>query len=262
MTPTVAIVIRAKNEAAWLGATLAALRGQTWTDWETIVVDSGSTDRTPAIALAGGARLLAIQAADFTYGRSLNVGIDGTAAPLIVSLSAHATPATDRWLATLIAPFADPRIGAVYGRHIPRPNATFLEKLGMRLSGTLGRRRRIQRRGISFSNANGAFRRALWAEQPFDETLPGAEDFAWAQLILRRGQVIAYEPDAAVYHSHGESLGNLLRRVRQDQPVIARAWLGRLNADPARTRWPIPVRLLTAAPVTAADRPPERSAVP
>lgn len=221
----IAIVIRAKDEAALIGATLAAIGQQSRTDHETIVIDSGSRDDTRAIAVDHGARLLEIAPAEFSYGRALNRAIAQTTAPLIVSLSAHATPASSGWLAALIAPLADPRVGAVYGRHLPRANATRLEKLGMRLSGTLGARRRYQTRSIGFSNANGAFRRCLWEIHPFDETLPGAEDFAWAGAIQRLGYAISYEPDAAVYHSHGESIGRLIRRARRDQPVILRSWL-------------------------------------
>lgn len=221
----IAIVIRAKDEAALIGATLAAIRQQSLTDHETIVIDSGSRDCTPEIALRHGARLLHIAPGEFTYGRALNRAVARTRAPLIVSLSAHATPASAGWLAALRAPFDDPRVGAAYGRHLPRANATRLEIFGMRLSGTLGARRRYQTRSIGFSNANGAFRRCLWEVHPFDEALPGAEDFAWAGIIQRQGYSICYEPAAAVYHSHGESLGRLLQRARRDQPVILRSWL-------------------------------------
>jgi glycosyltransferase involved in cell wall biosynthesis len=240
--PKVAIVIRARNEATLLGSTLAAVRRQTCADHETIVIDSGSSDETCAIALAAGAHLLTIRPTDFSYGRALNVAIDRTSAPIVVSLSAHATPVTDTWLAHLTAPLADDRVGAVYGRHVPRLNATRLEVLGMRVSGTLSDIRRDQTRSIGFSNTNGALRRALWERWPFDEALPGAEDYAWARLIVRHGWAIVYEPRAAVYHSHGESLTALARRMLQDQPVIARAWLGLLPAQTSRRRRPIAVQ--------------------
>jgi rhamnosyltransferase len=116
-------------------------------------------------------------------------------------------------------------VAGVYGRHIPRSNASFFELLGMRLSGVTSREIRIQSGSARFSNTNGAFRRNLWEKSPFDESLPGAEDIEWARRMQRQGYSIVYEPRAAVYHSHGESLPRLIRRQLHDQPVILRAYL-------------------------------------
>ena len=90
----------------------------------------------------------------------------------------------------------------------------------MWLSGVTSLKPRRQERDMMFSNANGSFRRWLALEHPFDEGLPGAEDLAWADWIQRQGWAVYYEPDAAVSHSHGESLGRLLRRMMKDQPTI------------------------------------------
>ena len=50
----ISVLIPAKNEAANLAACLASVA---WCD-EVVVVDSGSTDGTPAIARAAGARVV------------------------------------------------------------------------------------------------------------------------------------------------------------------------------------------------------------
>ena len=92
---------------------------------------------------------------------------------------------------------------------------------------------------MMFSNANGAFRRQLCREFPFDERLLGAEDLAWAHLLQHQGYAIVYEPEAPVYHSHGESMPRLLRRLAKDQPTIFKLKLGLLK--PARREAPLPV---------------------
>jgi rhamnosyltransferase len=215
------IVIRAKNEARDIGATLQRVGEQVGVaGFETIVVDSGSTDRTLEIARQYPIHLIQIPPTTFTYGRALNIGIEVARGEFVVSLSAHSLPASERWLAHLLDGFRDRNVAAVYGRHLPRANATKLELVGMRLSGVMSVRARRQTRDMMFSNANGAFRRHLTLDHPFDEIIPGAEDLAWADWAVRQGWAVYYEPRAAVYHSHGEPFGKLIRRMLHDQPTI------------------------------------------
>jgi rhamnosyltransferase len=218
---TASIVIRAKNEASAIGETLDAIYAQrSAPGFEVIVVDSGSTDGTLDIVRKTEARVIEIPPESFTYGRALNIGIAAARGEFVVALSAHSTPVNDRWLASMLEPFRDPTIGAVYGRQLPRANATRLELFGMRLSGVASETPRRQERDMMFSNANGAYRRGLTLEHPFDERLPGAEDLAWADWIERQGWAVYYQPTAAVYHSHGEPFRKLLRRMAKDQPTI------------------------------------------
>ncbi len=235
-----AIVIRAKNEARDIGETLTAIYRQEGVQpIEVVVVDSGSTDGTQDIVRRFPARLIEIAPETFTYGRALNIGIAAATSDVVVSLSAHSLPAHERWLFNLVRNFADWRVAAVYGRQIPRPNATVFDLFGMTLSGVTSSRRRWQEKDMMFSNANGAFRRQLCREFPFDERLLGAEDLAWAHVVQRQGYAIVYEPGAPVYHSHGESLPHLLRRLVKDQPTIFKLKLGLLR--PAQGETPVPV---------------------
>ena len=161
------VVIRAKNEARDIGDTLAMIYRQEGVgEVEVIVVDSGSTDGTQDIVRRFAAQLIEIPPATFTYGRALNIGIAAAHADIVVSLSAHSLPAHERWLANLVRNFADSRVAGVYGRQIPRPNATPLDLFGMALSGVTSARRRWQEKDMMFSNANGAFRRQLCRHDP------------------------------------------------------------------------------------------------
>lgn len=223
--PKVSVIIRAKNEERYLGETLESIRGQHFRDFEVVLVDSGSTDCTVDIAEQYGAKIATIDPCEFTYGRALNVGVRHSEGQLLVSLSAHATPETPEWLGSLVSGFRYPTVAGVYGRHIARSNVSLFELLGMHLSGVTSRDSRLQCGSARFSNTNGAFRRSLWEMAPFDEGLPGAEDIEWARRVQRLGYAILFEPRAAVYHSHGESLPRLLRRQLHDQPVILRVWL-------------------------------------
>jgi rhamnosyltransferase len=185
-----------------------------------VVVDSGSTDGTQAIVRQFPATLIQIRPDVFTYGYALNLGVAAATGDIVATLSAHSLPANADWLRNLLKPFVNPRVAGVYGRQLPRSNATILELLGMRLTGLLDDKPRLLHKRPLFSNANGAFRRPLWLDHPFDEQVGGAEDIAWARTMQERGLLIAYEPTAVVYHSHGEPLLRHLRRASRDIPTV------------------------------------------
>jgi len=222
------VVIRAKNEARYIGETLSALFEQVGVDsYEVVIVDSGSTDETLSIVRAYPLKLIEIPAASFTYGRALNLGIREASGDFVASLSAHSTPVDEHWLANLVEPFKNSRVAGVIGRQVPRANATPLELLNMRfISGLMSAKPELRDRNPMFSNANGAFRRVLWERLPFDESVKGAEDIAWARSMQALGYLIAYEPSAAVYHSHGEPLLRHLRRIAHDAPTVLGNVLG------------------------------------
>ena len=82
-TLDLSVVIPARNEAATIVEQLDALAAQEWSgSWEVVVVDNGSTDATPDVVTAYGAReprvrlVQALERAGLNYAR--NVGIEAT----------------------------------------------------------------------------------------------------------------------------------------------------------------------------------------
>ncbi len=111
--PETSVVIRTFNEERFLPNLLAAIEQQTYRDYETIVVDSGSLDRTREIAAQKADKLLSIESRDFTFGHSLNIGIQQTSGKYIVIVSAHTLPFDEHWLGKLIEPLRDDKIAMV-----------------------------------------------------------------------------------------------------------------------------------------------------
>jgi rhamnosyltransferase len=220
---SVSIIIRARNEAALIGRTLEAIAEQLGGrrdggQVQVLVVDNESADETLDIAMAHADVLVHLPRERWSYGRGLNVGIAEASGEIGVSLAAHAVPADTLWLANLVAPFAaDPSVAGVFGRDVPWPDATIADRIRSALagpySGHAARDAGPIRRGwnaITFSNSNGAFRRALALAVPFCEVVPGSEDSLWANAVIDRGYRVLYQPTARVWHSHHQQLGDLL----------------------------------------------------
>lgn len=235
----ISIVLRTKNEGKLLGKTLDLIRKQDYSPPpEVILVDSGSTDDTLAVASRqDGLRIVKIPAKEFTYGRSLNTGVRASSGDVIVALSAHAFPCGEHWLERLVSHFDDPKVAGVYGRQLPHDDAwpsvkrDYLEFYGQQL--------RIQSDADNpndhcFSNSASAIRRSLWEKHPFDEELPYCEDREWARSMLMLGYKILYEPSAVVCHSHNESLLLVYRRCREE--MLARKLLYQEQFD-NNLRW-------------------------
>ena len=103
--PLCSIIIRANNEERHIGRLLAGIQQQTIRQPEIILVDSGSTDATLAIAQQYPVRVVHIPPAEFTFGRSLNLGIAAAQGEFIIIASAHVYPVYPDWLEHLLAPF-------------------------------------------------------------------------------------------------------------------------------------------------------------
>ena len=103
--PRISIVIRCYNEAAHIGKLFEEIKKQSLGDYEVLVVDSGSDDRTLEIVAGEDARVLHIEKEKFSFGRSLNIGCAEARGDLLVFISAHCYPEHEEWLAHLVDAF-------------------------------------------------------------------------------------------------------------------------------------------------------------
>jgi 2-desacetyl-2-hydroxyethyl bacteriochlorophyllide A dehydrogenase len=228
--PETSIVIRTFNEERDLPRLFEAIQGQRYKDFEVIDVDSGSYDRTTAIAQEYGARLLRISPRDFTFGYSLNVGVEAALRRFIVLVSAHTEPHDDLWLENLIAPLRSEGVAMVYGRQYGTAKSKFGELRD--LARTFGPERKVMAPPKFFANnANSALLKELWEGHPFDEILPGQEDIEWAKHWMERGYKVIYEPASGIYHKHDESWRQVkLRYYREAVATRAIGVWGSRNA--------------------------------
>jgi rhamnosyltransferase len=197
------LVVRAFNEEQHIGRLLEGVRRQTVRDVEIILVDSGSTDATAAIAEKYKARVVHIPPSEFTFGRSLNLGITAATCDLVAIASAHVYPVYPDWLERLLEPFADPVVALTYGKQRGDENSQFSEH---QIFARWFPERSNSRQNHPFcNNANAAIRLSVWKEHPYDETLTGLEDLAWSKWVFGQGYAIAYVAEAEIIHVHAET---------------------------------------------------------
>ena len=208
------IIIRAYNEEKHLGRLLEGIRQQTLKDVKVILVDSGSTDSTISIAESFGAQIVNIRPEEFTFGRSLNLGIKEAKGEFIVIASAHVYPVYPDWLETLLRPFQDESIALTYGKQRAPEFAKYSEQ---QIFHQWYPDTDKPKQATAFcNNANAAIRKSLWEKNNYDETLTGLEDLAWAKWAKEQGHAIAYVAEAEVIHAHHETPRGVFNRYRRE----------------------------------------------
>ncbi|MGA9236278.1 MAG: glycosyltransferase [Desulfobacterales bacterium] len=182
--PLVSIIIPTYNRAWIVRDAIDSVLGQTYADFELIVVDDGSTDRTPQILDAYGDRLRVIRQANRGVSAARNRGIGDSSGPLIALLDSD-----DIWLPEKLAVQVD------FFKRYPSALICQTEEIWIRngLRVNPGKRHRkpsgmIFERSLDLclvSPSAVMVRRELLEEVGlFDENLPACEDY---DLWLRVG---------------------------------------------------------------------------
>lgn len=231
-TPRISIVIRALDEEEHIGRLLEGIRAQSvpMEQIEVIVVDSGSTDRTVAIAKSYGCRVLSIEKSEFSFGRALNIGCDAATGEILVFASAHVYPVHHDWLERLVAPFKNARVVLSYGRQQGGPTNKYSEH--RLFEAWFPKDSTSDQKTYFCNNANCAVRRSAWLENRYDEVLTGLEDLDWAKRAQKRGGRIAYAAEASIVHVHEETWPQVRNRyyrealaLRQIEPHMRFGWI-------------------------------------
>lgn len=209
MKKPISIIIRTKDEERWIGQCLQAVFSQERKDFEVIIVDNESGDKT--IEKAKQFKIdKVITCTEYLPGKALNMGIRESKGEYIICLSGHCIPVDSRWIDNLLDNFKESDVAGVYGRQEPMEFTSTTDKRDLAL--VFGLDRKVQLKDSFFHNANSMIRRSVWTKAPFDESVTNIEDRVWAKQVLGMGYKIIYEPKASVYHHHGiHQNGNVKR---------------------------------------------------
>jgi glycosyltransferase involved in cell wall biosynthesis len=203
----VSVALPVLNGGALLDEVLRCVRAQRVPgDVEIVIADSGSTDGSVDVARHYGAVVIEIDSSEFSHGGTRDLLMRSTHGDHVAFLTQDAVPAHDGWLAALLRGFErGDDVALVYGPYLPRPGAPhWVRRELIEFFGSEPRVDRGTRRfgdGTFYSDANGCILRRAYERVPYRH-VAYAEDQLLAADMLAAGYAKAYEPDAAVVHSH------------------------------------------------------------
>src|SRR5689334_6156975 len=199
--PQVSIIMRSFNEGWTLRETLPALRSQEYANWELIVIDSGSTDGSvDLIRQAAPRHIVQIAPHEYNPARVMNRGMQLARSDYGIFLNADATPQGSNWLRPLVKGLFDPRVAAVFGRQIPRPNCQAI--FAHDYERCFGPNRESAQWDHFFSMASSGIRKDVWAKRGFNERMQYSEDDEYTRWCRAQGYRVDYVPESVAMHSH------------------------------------------------------------
>lgn len=221
----VSVIMRSYNEAWAIGETLKMLEKQAYSNWELIVIDSGSSDGSVEIIESHHpAQFVRIQPFEYNPSRVMNHGMKLARSDYGIFLNADATPLDEHWLGPLAGALQDPKVGAVFGRQIPRPDCRAV--FACDYERCFGENRESAQWEHFFSMVSSGIRKDVWSKRGFLEKLQYAEDDEYSKWVLSQGYEVKYCADSVVYHSHNYTPKQAYKRSFGDGKALAASWDG------------------------------------
>lgn len=206
------VVIPAYNAAKTLPDTLIALKNQSVSpgDYEVIVVDDGSTDKTAAVAHSFGANCISQPNRGPAAAR--NQGARVAKGQIILFTDADCAPDKD-WIGQMTLPFRNVQTVGVKGAYRTRQAELAARFAQAEFEDRYDLLQKVA--GIDMVDTySAAFRREIFiAIGLFDESFPVAnnEDTELSYRLCSAGHLLVFNPEAVVCHRHQDSFAKYLR---------------------------------------------------
>jgi len=217
--PLISAIICTHNREQYLGAAIDSLLEQDFSSYEVIVVDNGSSDRTPAIVEAklSNPRLRYLHEPKLGLSIARNAGFQAAKGEILAYLDDDAI-ASPGWLTALWEAYQDNDNLAIAGGKVTLiwpENTTPPPWLSEGLAGNLGaynlgeERTLITQPGLTPRGLNYSIRRSFLEQiGGFDvnlgrvgKNLLSNEELHMTELALNQGWQVAYLPKAIVAHN-------------------------------------------------------------
>lgn len=183
----ISVVIAAYNEEADIEPCLKSIKENGYRDFDIIVVDAGSTDRTVEIAEKYTDNILNVHTS--CPGPARNMGVRESDAEVVAFTDAD-TIVSPNWLELFARDFSDPGVVAVGGVLRPK-NPRFIDKIMFRINSNWWYRLTAVFELYQLGTPNCAYRRSVFlVEGGFNEELSMLEDTELSLRIKKHGKVV------------------------------------------------------------------------
>jgi cellulose synthase/poly-beta-1,6-N-acetylglucosamine synthase-like glycosyltransferase len=220
--PRVSVVICAYNAERTMDACLASLRNLNYPDYEVIVVNDGSTDRTPAItaehkavydADPNGPRMVVVDQPNRGLSIARNVGMEAATGEIIAYTDSDCVPDPD-WLYFLVYKFIRSGYVAVGGPNFPPAEPSMVPAAVAVAPGGPTHVLLDDEVAEHIPGCNMAFTKKVMKEangfEPIFAAAGDDVDFCWR--LQNKGYVVGFSPAATVWHYRRNTVKAYLRQ--------------------------------------------------
>ncbi len=205
------VIIPAFNAEKTIGKCLESMEKQSFSNFEIIIVDDGSMDRTGKIAKKfSKARIVKQENAGPAVAR--NRGAKESKGEIIVFTDSDCI-AEKNWLTEMTEPFCDKEIAGVQGRYKCRQKELIARLIQLEIEKRYAKM--VKHKFIDFIGTySAAYRRSVFERlKGFDTSFPIAsgEDTDFSFRVSRAGYKMVFNQKAIIFHTHPTSFWKYLK---------------------------------------------------
>ncbi|WP_439287247.1 glycosyltransferase family 2 protein [Lonepinella sp. BR2357] len=208
------IIIPTYNASKHLSKLLESLKKQSFSDYELIIIDSSSQDKTIEIAKQYADLVIIISSLEFDHGGTRAKAAELATGDILIYLTQDALPYDEFCLENIVKVFEDKRVSAAYGCQISYPETNLFGKHLREFNypdvSSIKTKDDIGIYGIKtcqLSNSFAAYRKEILTKLGnFKNNLILGEDVYIGAKMILSGYSLAYVSTAKVYHSHSYTI--------------------------------------------------------
>ena len=210
----VTIIIPTYNAERYLVKLLNGIKSQSIKNYELIIIDSSSKDKTVEIAKKYTKNITIIPQNEFDHGGTRNKALQDLKTDIVIYVTQDIILADNNSIKNLISVFKDKDVAVAYGRQLPHDDANYFAKQ-LRANNyppktdivSIKDKDRLRFKTFFCSNSFAAYRVSRLKEiGGFKNNLLFGEDAYATAKILLNGYKKVYVAEAQVKHSHNYSI--------------------------------------------------------